>query len=331
MLAGSYGKDFAEAVHKTPAGQFTNVIKTTTFGSNGYTFAKVEGRRETPAPKPDPKNPKAPPPPAPVTDPKKITEELTQQRASEKLGAEFKQAFKDAKVVFKPEGAEEQAYYDYAKVEALQSQADQARMMAQFGQPTDEKIPTPAEIEEQRAKVNAELEALAAKHPDDSTLALLVAKNLKTKLDVAPADQKAQLRERLITLYQTVLKSIEDRNVRFDLAELYRDKGDKENAFAVYQKTSHLMDIAPGFDTQTLTEEQAARKRLVTGFRAIDKSAEADAEQAKLAKIEVKLAEERRKAAEQSKAQMPGTSVAPGKSSKASITMPAPKPSTQTK
>ena len=159
----------------------------------------------------------------------------------------------------------------------------------------------------------------------------MVARNLKTKLDVAPSDQKAALRERLINLYQTALKSIEDRDIRFDLAELYRDKGDNVDAFAVYQKTSRLMDINPGYDTATLTEEQAARKRLIAGFRAIDKPAEAEAEQAKLAKIEVKLAEERRKAAAQSKAQMPGTSVMPGKTSKTSITLPAPKSSSSTR
>jgi hypothetical protein len=331
MLASSYGKDFAAAIHKTEVGKFTDVVKTSTFGQTGYAFAKVEARRETPAPKPDPKNPKAPPPAAPVTDPKKISEDLQQERATEKLSAEFKAAFKDAKVVFKPEGAEEKAYYDYAKVEQAQSQADQARMMAQFGQPSEEKIPTPAELEKQRAEVNAELEALQAKKPDDSTLALLVARNLKTKLDIAPSDQKTALRERLITLYQTALKSIEDRNIRFDLAELYRDKGDKENAFAVYQKTARLMDINPGYDTATLTEEQAGRKRLVTGFRALDKQAEADAEQAKVAKIDVKLAEERRKAAAAAKAQTPATSIAPGKSSKSSVTLPAPKSSSSTR
>jgi hypothetical protein len=336
MLASSYGKDFAAAIHKTATGQFTDVVPTSTFGSKGFAFAKVEARRDTPAPTPDPKNPKAPPTPAPPPDPKKIADDLAQERASEKLGAEFKAAFKSANVVFKPDGAEEKAYYDYAKLEQDQSQADQARMMAQFGQPTEEPIPTPAELDKRRTEVNAELEALAAKHPDDSTLALLVAKSLKTKLDIAPSDQKAALRERLITLYQTALRSIEDRNIRFDLAELYRDKGDKADAFAVYQKTSHLMDIAPGYDTATLTEEQAARKRLVTGFEAIDKPAEADAEKAKLAKIEVKLADERRKAAEQAKtpppgSNVPGASIAPGKSSRASVSLPAPKSSSNTK
>jgi len=325
MLATSYGQDMADAIHKTATGQFTDVVKTSQFGSNGFAFAKVEARRDAPAPKPDPKNPNQP---APVNDSKKVTDELKTQRATEKLGKEFRTAFKAANVVFKPEGEDEKAYYDYAKVE----EADQARMMAQFGQPSADKVPTAEEVEKQRAAVNAELEALLKKHPQDSTLALLVARNLKPKMDLAPSDQKAALRDRLIELDQTALKGIEDRNVRFDLAELYRDKGDKANADAVYQKISHLMDIAPGYDTASLTEEQAARKRLVTGFRAIGKPEEAAAEQTKLAKIEVKLSQARQKAAdEQKRTQLPPTAIPPGGSAGTKLTVPSPKPAANPK
>jgi len=49
MLASQYGKEFAAAIHKTDVGKFTDVVKTSTFGQNGYAFAKVEARRETPA------------------------------------------------------------------------------------------------------------------------------------------------------------------------------------------------------------------------------------------------------------------------------------------
>jgi parvulin-like peptidyl-prolyl isomerase len=323
MLASSYGKDFAEAVHKTPVGQFTGIVKTSMFGTTGFAFAKVENRRDTPAAKPDPKNPNASAPPA---DPKKITEDLKQQRASEKLGKEFKAAFKSASVVFKPEGADEKAYYDYAKLEEMQSQADNARMMTQFGQPVEDVPPTMAEIESKRTMVNAELDALLKKHPDDPTIALLVARNLKTKMDLAPSDQKVALRDQLIVLNQTALKGIEDRNIRFDLAELYRDKGDLTNAEAAYQKISHLMDIAPGYDTSTLTEEQAARKRLVNGFRAINKPQEVAAEESKLTTIEAKLAESRRKAAEQQRStQMPNSVIPPGKSTRGTLSLPGPK------
>jgi hypothetical protein len=322
MLASSYGKDFAEAVHKASVGQFTDIVKTSMFGMNGYAFAKVENRRDTPTPKPDPKNPTAA---APAADPKKITEDLKQQRASEKLGNEFKAAFKSANVAFKPEGADEKAYYDLAKVEEMQSQADNARTMAQFGQPVEDIPPTMAEIDSKRNMANAELDALLKKHPDDPTLALLVARNLKTKMDLAPSDQKAALRDQLIALDQTALKGIEDRNIRFDLAELYRDKADLASADAAYQKISHLMDIAPGYDTNSLTEEQAARKRLVNGFRAINKPQEAAAEQDKLTTIEVKLAEARRKAAEQQRSpQMPSTVIPPGKSTRGSLSVPGP-------
>jgi parvulin-like peptidyl-prolyl isomerase len=329
MLASSYGKEFAEAVHKTATGQFTDVVPTSTFGSKGFAFARVEARRDTPPAKPDPKNPTAPPP---VTDPKKITDEIKQQRATERFASEFKAAFKSAVVAFKPAGAEAKAYYDYAKAEEEQTQADQARMMAQFGQPSEDKIPTPAEVEQKRTAAAAELEALLAKHPDDSTLALLVARNLKTKLDLAPSDQKAALRDRLITLYQTALKGLEERDVRFDLAELYHDKGDIADADATYQKISHLLDIGHGYDVSTLTEEQTARKRLVTGFRSINKPDEAAAEQTKLANIEVKLIEARRKAAEEQKsAQGPGGLLPPGGSAGGSLTLPPPKAQTPPK
>src|SRR5439155_464808 len=79
------------------------------------------------------------------------------------------------------------AYYDYAKVEEL----EQAKMMAQFGQPSQDKPPTQPEIDAQRAMADAELEDLVKKDPQDSTAALLVARTLKTKLDLAGSNQKA--------------------------------------------------------------------------------------------------------------------------------------------
>ena len=292
------------------------------FGSNGFAFAKVEARRDAPPAKPDPKNPAAAPP---VTDPKKITEELKRQRATEKLGNEFKTRFKAATVVFKPEGALEQAYYDYTKAEQSQSQAEQAKMMVQLGRPATDPIPTPAEIASQKARAEVELEEQAKKHPDESTLALLVARNLKTKLDLAPSDQQAALRDRLIALDLAALKGVEDRNLRFDLAQLYKDKGDMANADAAYQKISRLIPV--GYDAATLSDEETARKRLVGGFRAINKPDEAEAEQAKLAKIESRLADERLKAAMQQKApSMPSNLVLPGKSTSKSLSVPAPRP-----
>ena len=323
MLASSYGKDFAAAVHKTAVGQVTELVKTSMFGSTGYAFAKVETRRDAPAPPPDPKNPTAKPA---TPDVKAITESIKQERATEKLGNEFKAGFKTARVSFKPEGAEAAAYYHYAKVEERQSQADQARMMAQFGQPSEEPLPDPLELERDRAIANAELEAQFAKRPTDSALALVVAKSLKTKMDLAPSDKKAALRERLITLDQTALKGVENQDLRFELGDLYRDKGDLVNADAVYQKISHLMDIAPGYDTATLTKEQTARKRLVTGLQAIKKPDEAELEQLKLAKIAMRLADAQRKEAEErQKTQQPGGMIAPGKSAGGSLSIPAPK------
>jgi hypothetical protein len=319
MLASSYGKDLADAVHKTPTGQLTGVVKTSAFGSTGFAFARVDERRDASTVKPDPKNPTAAPP---VTDPKKIVDQLKQERASEKLGNEFKAAFKAANIVFRPNGADEKAYYDYAKLQEEQSQAEQARMMAQFGQPSQEPIPTPAELQQKRVAVDTEIESLQAKHPEDPTLALLAARIVKTKMDLAASNQKGPLRDQLIALYQTALKGMEDRDVRFELAELYRDKGDTKNAEAVLQKISRLMDIAPGFDTQTLTEQQTARKRLVTEFRSIDKPEEAAAEQEKLAALEVKLIEAKRKAALEQKGPQLGGALGPGRSTGGTLTMP---------
>lgn len=319
QLTGSYGKDFAEAVHKTATGQFTDVVKISSFGSNAYGFAKVEARREAPPTKPDPANPTAQ---QNTTDPKKITDEIKQLRASEKFGKEFKAAFDNAKVVFKPEGADVQVYYDYARLQQMQQEADQAKMMAQFGRPSTDKIATPAELDALRKTVDAELEAQYAKHKEDSTLALLVAKSTKSRMELASSDEKAKLRDRLIDLYNTALKSVEDRNIRFELAELYRNKGDMASAEAAYQKISHLLDLVPGFDSATLRQEQAARRRLSNGFKTVNKPDEAAKEDEKLASLDAKIAEAtRREAASAPSGQSPTFSVPPGGS--AGGTMPA--------
>ena len=311
-LVGSYGKDFADAVHKTSTGQLTDVVKVSSFGSNAYAFAKIEARRDAPPSKPDPTNPTAP---ATLTDPKKITDELKQQRAGEKFTKEFKTAFDAAKIVFKPEGADVQAYYDYVRLQQMQQVADQAKMMAQFGRPSTEKVAGAAEIEALRKSVETELEAQYAKHKDDSTLALLVAKNVKTKMEIAASDEKAKLRDRLIELYTMALRSIEDQNIRFELAELYRGKNDLVNADTAYQKISHLLDIAPGFDAASLKKEQSARRRLANGFKAVGKTESASHEEQLLAVLPGKIAEAERREASSSRGQSPQFNLPPGGSS----------------
>ncbi len=303
----SYGKDFDEAVHKTQPGQFTDVVKASGL-AQGYVFAKLLERRNN-----VPKD----------FDAKKVTDQLKQQRGGAKIEALILAKVKSAQIVFSD--PDKKAFYDLSKLR----QMDQQRMMAQLGQAGPD-APTAETYARQQKMVDDEMEALLKKHPDDPSVALVVAASLKTKRyakDTTPAQQD-QIRDRLILLDETALKTTEDRNTRFELADLYRDKKQPDLADKQYALLSRLLNADPPYDVNTMQTALDTRKRLVSSFRAVNQPAEADKQQAEVTKLEQQLTVERQKQAEAQKAQAaPGAvnlNVPPGGNASATQTVPAP-------
>lgn len=285
-LDQAYGKDFAEVVHKTATGLFTDVVKTTGF-NKGYVFAKVTSRKNTPAK---------------GTDPKKEGEAIREQRATVKLTDEVKVARNAAQVVFKPDAAEVKPYYDYFKLQEMQ----QKQATAMFGGGDTKDIPTPADIDKQQALVDTGFEQLLKKRSDDSTAALIVSKSVKKHLATAPPAEKPALRDRLISLYETALKSTEDRAIRLELVDLYRDKNDLVSAGKLLTKMSYLLNIDSPFGLEGLQDALSARQQLEAKYRSLNKLEEADAEKKKINELLTKIV------AEKKKTPAPGGGLPPG-------------------
>jgi parvulin-like peptidyl-prolyl isomerase len=300
-----YGKDFDAAVQKTPTGQFTDVIKVAGFGQ-GYAFAKVMDRRNN-LPK--------------TFDVKQEMEKLKDQQATLQFSDLLQKGVKTAKVEFND--ADKKAFYDRTKLEQMQ----QEQMMAQFGQGNAADAPTAADVQKQQAMVDSEFEALLKRHPDDPTAALLVASSLKAKRfarDTTPA-QRDQIRDRLIQLYESALKTTEDRNIRFELADLYHEKKDDAKAGREYQMIARLLNADPPYNLQTMQAAMMTHNRLVTAFRSVNLPEDAAKEQTKADEVRKQLAEEQKKEAAAAKAQ-PSTNLTlpagPGSTTR-TLTIPA--------
>jgi hypothetical protein len=217
------------------------------------------------------------------------------------------QRVKEAKVVFTADGSEIQAYYDYAKLKEMeQAQSSPALPNA----PPNPDKPAKAEVEKQKALVDAELDALLKKNPKDGAIALRIAKDLKANNFTSPAQALAQ-RDRLIQLYEVALDSgmnntvgQEDRKTRFELAQLYRDKTQFDKADKQLQKISRLLEIRPPIDLGEMQDYKSGHEQLVFMFKSIHKDEEAEAEQKKVASLTVQIAEENKKQLEAQKKQL---------------------------
>jgi hypothetical protein len=297
-----YGKEFDEAVHKTAVGQITDVFKSSGF-TPGYVFAKVVDRRVN-----TPKD----------YDPRKAMDQLKTQLAQAKLQDDFQKLFKAANVkVLDPE---KKPYYDYAKLQEL-NQPDFQAIMA--GKPQD-----PArqvEATKQQALVDTEFEGLLKQHPDDPTAALIVADAIKTRKMFAPGTTPAQrtaYQDQLIQIYQKVLKSTEDRTLRFDLADLYVEKKDYAKANEEYGRIMKYLGEDPPYNGQTYDEYKGFYDRLATDFARINQPQQAAEARSLAAKMQADGAVAKAREAAEQKAQQGtqpgGLQVTPGKS----ITLP---------
>ncbi len=279
-----YGKDFKETIAKTLKGQLTNVVKASGF-QKGYIFARVEDRRNTP-----PKD----------SDPKKAEDGIKQQRVTEKLGKEIEALYNAAKVEFTKDGADYKAYFDFYKLQADQQKMQNASQAMMMGQEAPMNVPTKADIDAKQKVVDVEIEALYKRHSEkgkeDPTAALLYSSIVKKRLATASQADKPALTQTLITLYESALNTTEDRQMRFELGDLYRDSKKNDLASGMYKKISHYMDIAPGFDTPSREEEAKVRQDLMVRFRSINDETDASKEQKTMVDLQTKIAEDKKKA-----------------------------------
>jgi hypothetical protein len=268
----SFGKDFDKAVQATPVGGLTPVIKTGGF-QHGFIFAKVISRRDN-----TPKD----------FDAKKVADQMRAQQAEELLSKTLDDKVKSAKIVWKD--PEKQAFYDYGRLQKM----DNAMMMAQFGQAREGPLPTKADADKLKAQVDAEFQGLLKDHSDDATIALLVANSLKSRPATTPAESD-QNRAKLISLYETVLKSSEDQQIRFDLASLYRQNKQFDKADKQYQQIERNLGYNPPYDATSDQQALDTRQQLFAGFQAIDKLDEANKEKEAIAKLQTQVVADKAK------------------------------------
>ena len=256
-----YGEEFDSLVQKTKKGDYTPVLKVKGF-LPGYLFAQVVDRRNT-----LPKD----------FDAKKVADTLKTTRARAQFQEELLKLVDAAKVEVKD--PEIKTYYDFFQLK----QAEQKQMMAQFaglqGQKQVGKLPTADDVKKMQAALEPQLEALAKKKPDDPSAALLLASTLKLKrTQTTPPQQRDEIRERLITLYETGLKGTEDSAIRRELAEFYREKKNNEKAAEHYKMISRMLAATPPTDSTSATNAITEHETLEANFRSISKLDLADAE-----------------------------------------------------
>jgi hypothetical protein len=287
--ATGYGKAFDEAVQKTQAGQFTPVVKTTG-ASEGYAFAKVMERRNQ-APK--------------DFDVKKKIEEIKQMRAQSKFQKYLNDKIKTAKIEFVD--PEKKTFYDYYKLKS-----GQGGMMGMMGMQQPQTV-NKAEKEKKEAEVIQGLEAVLKKTPGDAAASLALASLLKTRRFTAP-DTKAReaIDTRLISLYEAALGQTENPELRFELAEYYRNLKQNDKAAAQYIQIATLQNVSPPYDVPSAQKAVMTYEKVQNGLRALNKVEEAkkfdtqkNEAMQKMIEYQAKQAEEQRKQQEAMKKQAP--------------------------
>jgi tetratricopeptide (TPR) repeat protein len=279
-----FGKDFDEAVHATAVGQLTPVVKAGGF-SQGFIFAKVADRRnETPK----------------DFNPKKAIEDLKTEQAKKKVTDDLTAQVKAAKLDWLD--PDKKVYYDQSRL-----QPDQMEMVRdQFSGKTTGTTSQNALAQKQEA-LDAEWEDMLKRHPDDSTAMLMVSEAITSRKRYAKgttAAQSNEYRKRLIDLYTGVLKTNEDRDIRFSLADLLAEQKDYAKAGEQYTTIAKFMAQDPPYNAATMQNYQTYYQRLAADFSKIgqaDQAAKMQKEADDLKpQIAAKTAEERAQQAAQS-------------------------------
>ncbi len=250
MVAMYFGKDLDAIVHKLKVGEYTDVVKATGF-QPGYMFAKLAGRRNN-----LPKD----------FAPKKVVDQLKEKRASEALMKKIEDLTKTAKVEFAADRIEQKAYYDYFLFSKMQ---DDRRMAA--GSPIG--APTQEQIDKQQALAESEIEAVYKKDSTNTTAAVLILDAVKLKMfdPKTPPAAQAQLRERLLPLYESITKATEGDNYAysFGLGDAQRDKKQFAAAYKTYHHIAHLLDLDIPTDLKAMQDAKQAHERVVTALKSV--------------------------------------------------------------
>ncbi len=290
-----YGEEFDVAVHKTQKGGVTDVIHVKGF-LPGYAFAQVVDRRNT-----LPKD----------FDVKKVIDTIKSTRAQEKFKEEMGALVDGAKVVVTD--PEIKAYYGYFQYK----QAEQKQMFAQFsamqGTKNTSKIPTPEEVQKILAEVEQDFEALNKTKKEDATVSIVLANILKLKRFAAGVtpQQRDQIRDRIITLFEIGLKGTEDPAIRRELADFYKVKKNFDKAAEHYKMASRLSMANPPTDANGAQSAISDHQTFELNFKAIKKP-ELAAEERKLRNDLIKLQLDlKKKEAEELKAKAAATALPP--------------------
>jgi hypothetical protein len=298
-----YGKAFMDAVAATPKDQLTGVIKLGAF-SPGYAFAKVVDRRQE-----LPKD----------FNLRNEIRKLQAQKAGEMLQARVTEL--DAKARIEVTDPDIRAYYDLTRLR----NAEHAAIYAQFGQGNVPGAMSPDDVTKLKATVDKEITDLYKRHPDDATNALLYKDVLREQ--GAANMQKPEMQDLIIKLDDTALRSTENRQLRFELADLYRQRHKIDLAKAQYKKLTdqlnYRLSSAPGaYDLNTLREDRETRQQLVARYRSIDMMPEAQKEEQAVAQLNKQIAVEEQKQADEQKKAAAGAEAA--RRVGGTLTMPAP-------
>jgi len=271
-----YGKEFIDEVAATPKDQLTGVVRMGALVP-GYIFAKVVDRRQE-----LPRD----------FNLRNEIQKLRAQKATEMLQALVTDL--DAKARVEVISPDIRAYYDLARLRNAQRSA----IYSQLGQGNVPGALSPDDVTKLKATVDKEIADLYNRRPEDATNALLYKDVLRGQ--GAANMQKPETQDLIIKLDEMALRSTEDRQLRFELADLYRQRHKIDLARAQYATLSRLLNVNPPYDLNTLRDGRETRRQLAAGYRSVGMMTEAQREEQAVAQLDRQIrAEERKHAYEQ--------------------------------
>lgn len=278
-----YGPAFDAAVHGAQTGQLTPVVKATGI-LQGYIFAKVLNRK-TVVPK--------------GFDAQKSLLQLRTARASAQLNQDIMNTVQKANVQVIDQ--DKMPYYLAYLVQKMQQQSLPVAFGGQGGPQA-----SPQQIKQLQDAESAAFAALLKKHPDDPTAALMTAQNIKQNQlyapGVTPAEQTA-LRNKIIKLYRVALTNYEDRNLRFDLADLYEQQKDTVDALKQYNRLSKYLAEDPPYNSTTDQQYIGYYQRLQNAFSALNQPEKGKEMQTRIQDISRQMVQDKIKEAAAAKQQ----------------------------
>ncbi len=236
-----YGPAFDTAVQQAATGALTPVVQSSGF-QKVYIFAKVLSRKTV--------TPKG-------WNLAQAKQQLIQEKASQAYQNDLQKMTQQASIQILDPNV--QPYYDIYQA----SMAQNSMLQAETGQAASPSQPSQAQIKQMQTQAFADFAALLKRKPSDASAAFMVATDITQNKMKAPGITSAQIQaynQQLIGLYKTVLDSVEDRSVRFQLADLYKQMHNNTEAVKQYETIEKYMAQSPPStpqdDQQYITEYQ---------------------------------------------------------------------------